>query len=135
MRILGNILITGGAGFIGSHIAEKLLRMGNFVVVVDSLEYCSSKKNLDLLAQFKNFCFVEVMGIKLGKYNGCCTCKQHNSKVQYHNLHKRCSRNACGKFISKSSQIYKYQCYWYASIVKCMYKCPQFCPLLASQYG
>jgi UDP-glucose 4-epimerase len=34
---LMNVLITGGAGFIGSHLAEALLRMGHDVVVVDDL--------------------------------------------------------------------------------------------------
>lgn len=32
-----NILITGGAGFIGSHLAEKLLENGNRVSVIDNL--------------------------------------------------------------------------------------------------
>lgn len=31
------ILITGGAGFIGSHLADKLLDMGNTVSVIDNL--------------------------------------------------------------------------------------------------
>jgi len=38
-----NVLITGGAGFIGSHLAEELIRRGNKVCVVDDL----STGNLD----------------------------------------------------------------------------------------
>jgi UDP-glucose 4-epimerase len=30
------VLLTGGAGFIGSHLAEELLRLGNDVIVVDN---------------------------------------------------------------------------------------------------
>ena len=32
-----NILITGGAGFIGSHLAEQLLNDGNEVFIIDNL--------------------------------------------------------------------------------------------------
>ena len=32
-----NILVTGGAGFIGSHIADAYIRAGHRVVVLDDL--------------------------------------------------------------------------------------------------
>jgi FlaA1/EpsC-like NDP-sugar epimerase len=31
------ILITGAAGFIGSHVAETLLRRGDYVIIVDDM--------------------------------------------------------------------------------------------------
>jgi UDP-glucuronate 4-epimerase len=35
---MDNILITGGAGFIGSHLAERLLREGKHLAIVDNLD-------------------------------------------------------------------------------------------------
>ncbi len=43
------ILITGGAGFIGSHLARKLLEQGNEVTIIDNL-FTGNKSNIyDLL--------------------------------------------------------------------------------------
>ena len=39
------ILITGGAGFIGSHLSEKLLKEGNEVICVDNF-FTGSKQNV-----------------------------------------------------------------------------------------
>jgi len=39
------ILITGGAGFIGSHLCEKLLSQGNEVICVDNF-FTGNKRNI-----------------------------------------------------------------------------------------
>ena len=51
------ILVTGGAGFIGSHLCEKLVQGGNNVVCVDNL-LTGSQKNIAHLLTNKNFSFV-----------------------------------------------------------------------------
>jgi dTDP-glucose 4,6-dehydratase len=42
------ILVTGGAGFIGSHFVKRMLREGNEVVVLDKLTYSGNLANLPL---------------------------------------------------------------------------------------
>lgn len=51
-------LITGGAGFIGSHLAEHLIAQGHGVVVVDDLS-TGSRANLDALAKSDGLRVVE----------------------------------------------------------------------------
>jgi len=36
---MSKVLITGGAGFIGSHIAERCVRDGHEVVIIDNIDY------------------------------------------------------------------------------------------------
>ncbi len=47
------VLITGGAGFIGSHIAEILVNEGNEVIILDNF-FTGSKANVSHLMDFKN---------------------------------------------------------------------------------
>ncbi len=48
------IIVTGGAGFIGSHLCENLLSGGNEVVCVDNF-FTGSKENIKNLKKDKNF--------------------------------------------------------------------------------
>jgi UDP-glucose 4-epimerase len=51
-------LITGGAGFIGSHLAERLLRNDHTVVAIDNLS-TGSLKNIEAFKNKTQFDFVE----------------------------------------------------------------------------
>ena len=78
------ILVTGGAGFLGSHLSEKLLTLGHEVICVDNF-FTGSKTNIKHLVQDTNFevirhdvtfpFFLEVDGI----FNLACPA----SPVQY----------------------------------------------------
>jgi UDP-glucose 4-epimerase len=52
------VLITGGAGFIGSHLAERLLADGDNVIVLDNLS-TGSLKNIEALRRDPRFQFVK----------------------------------------------------------------------------
>jgi UDP-glucuronate decarboxylase len=66
------ILVTGGAGFLGSHLCEELLKKEHEVICADNL-YTSTKRNINHLLENPNFeflrhdvtspLFIEVEGI------------------------------------------------------------------------
>src|SRR5688500_1476817 len=66
-------LVTGGAGFIGSHLCKRLVDAGFHVVAIDNL--CTGKlRNLDSLANEERFTFIQhdvSIGIprELGRYD------------------------------------------------------------------
>jgi UDP-glucose 4-epimerase len=53
------ILVTGGAGFIGSHLCERLVSDGHQVVAIDDFS-TGRKSNLDALLDAKCFTLIEV---------------------------------------------------------------------------
>lgn len=48
------ILVTGAAGFLGSHLCDRLVQQGHSVVGLDNY-FTGSKKNIEHLLDFKNF--------------------------------------------------------------------------------
>ncbi len=60
---MSTVLVTGGAGFIGSHIAEALSARGDRVVVIDNLNNFYDpeikRRNLSVLAEHPDFTLIE----------------------------------------------------------------------------
>ena len=53
-----NIVITGGSGFVGSYLCEKLINDGHEIIVIDNL-LTGSTENIKNLMDNENFSFVE----------------------------------------------------------------------------
>ena len=53
-----NIVITGGSGFVGSYLCEKLINDGHKIIVIDNL-LTGSKENINNLLDNENFSFIE----------------------------------------------------------------------------
>jgi UDP-glucuronate decarboxylase len=51
---MSKILVTGGAGFLGSHLCERLLKAGHEVISLDNY-FTGSKKNINHLRDYENF--------------------------------------------------------------------------------
>jgi len=52
------ILVTGGAGFLGSNLCDKLIDEGNFVICLDNL-FTGRLENIEHLMSHPNFRFIE----------------------------------------------------------------------------
>ena len=57
-------VVTGGAGFIGSHLTEKLIKQGDVVTVVDNLN-TGKEKNLELVKEKIEFVKGSILDTKL----------------------------------------------------------------------
>jgi UDP-glucuronate decarboxylase len=54
MHIQQRILVTGGAGFLGSHLCERLLAEGGDVLCADNF-FTGTRKNIEHLLDHKHF--------------------------------------------------------------------------------
>lgn len=76
-----NILITGGAGFIGSHLCDALLSRGHKLTVVDNL-VLGRKENIEHLMGLEDFTFIEEDLLNYDKMVEIC--KEGNFEMVYH---------------------------------------------------
>jgi len=75
------ILITGGAGFIGSHLCDELIVKNHFVTVIDNL-ILGSLNNIKHLLDNPNFTFYEEDILKSSSLE--LIFKNHNFDMVYH---------------------------------------------------
>ncbi|WP_114948350.1 UDP-glucuronic acid decarboxylase family protein [Microvirga calopogonii] len=54
MHLERRVLVTGGAGFLGSHLCERLLKTGNQVLCVDNF-FTGTRRNIEHLLDHKHF--------------------------------------------------------------------------------
>lgn len=59
MGEIGKVLVTGGAGFIGSNFVRMLLEKGEMVVNLDKLTYAGNLNNLKGIKKVKNYSFIK----------------------------------------------------------------------------
>ena len=81
-----NILVTGAAGFIGSHICEKLIQSGHYVIGVDNFDPFYSRRvkeqNIEKIRSCENFSFYE--GSILDRYLLCSIFESANVDTVIH---------------------------------------------------
>lgn len=91
---MAKVIIAGGAGFIGSHLCDALLKNGHTVLCIDNL-LTGSKENIDHLKNDKNFTFINHDVIKplppsiTAEYVfhlASPASPNHHSPISYHNL-------------------------------------------------
>lgn len=47
------VLVTGGSGFIASHLVDRLVKTGYFVINLDKIDYCSYNNTKDIPNKYK----------------------------------------------------------------------------------
>ena len=55
-----NLLVTGGAGFIGSAVVRQAIKCGHSVLNIDALTYAANEENLLAIARHENYCFARM---------------------------------------------------------------------------
>ena len=84
------VIVTGGAGFIGSHLVDKLVNQKYDVLVIDNLVN-GQIKNLSKSYKKIKFIKADIRNFKkIEKYfKGCCYCFSFSCSCRYCTKHQR----------------------------------------------
>lgn len=118
------VLVTGGAGFLGSHLCEALLKRGDSVICVDDLS-TGRRDNIIGFANNENFRFLQVdvsTSLKIGgRLDAVAHLASPASPPDYHrlpletlavgsrgteNAHKLAERKAARFILASTSEVY-----------------------------
>ena len=112
------VLVTGGAGFIGSHTVVELLNAGHEVIIVDNFVN-SSKESLDNIKQItrKDFKFYEIDILDTEKLN-----KVFEENPGINSVIHFAALKAVGESVEKPIEYYHNNIEGTLSLLKCMKK-------------
>ena len=67
---MNNAIITGGAGFVGSHLAEALASRYDIIYLVDNLVRTDTTRNIEHLLNNSKYVFIQKEETKYSDCNG-----------------------------------------------------------------
>ncbi len=73
------ILVSGGAGFLGSHLCDQLVAEGNLVTCLDNF-FSGSKQNINHLLSQSNFEFLQ--NVLVLPYSKTCSYKAEQKYIK-----------------------------------------------------
>ncbi len=106
---MAHILVTGGAGFIGSNLVHRLIQQGHEVVIYDNLSRPGCLRNVDWLATTHGFSAFRLIAADVRNFDTLCRAMEGAQRVYHlagqvavttsvHNPRKDFEENALGTF-------------------------------------
>ena len=100
------ILVTGGAGFIGSHLVRQLVKNGHRVINLDALRYSGNLENLREVQANSQYTFVN--GDICDQPTVAKIFEQHRPEA----VIDWCGGNACRPVDSRPERLCQDRCCW-----------------------
>lgn len=103
------VLVTGGAGFIGSNLCSRLLLDGHYVICIDNF-ITGSRKNVDQFLNYKNFKFIyddarDVANEKVDWIFHLASPTEPDKTIKYEDMTYEINSNATKRWLDFSNKI------------------------------